>query len=57
MPLSLAILFLFLIAATVAIVAATGNISAGLWYPVGVSALGFVVTLFCLPETYFNDET
>lgn len=42
----------FLPATAFAIVAATGNICAGLWYPVGVSALGFIVTLFLLPETY-----
>lgn len=47
----------FLPATAFAIVAATGNIYAGLWYPVGVSALGFVVTLFFLPETYRNEET
>jgi hypothetical protein len=34
-----------------AIVAATGNIYAGLWYPTIVSAIGFVVTLFFVPET------
>ena len=41
----------FLPATAFAIVAATGNIYAGLWYPVAVSALGFVVTLLFLPET------
>ncbi len=41
----------FLPAAAFAIVAATGNIYAGLWYPVGVATLGFFVTLFFLPET------
>ena len=35
-----------------AITAATGNLYAGLWYPVIVSAVGFFVTLFFLPETY-----
>jgi hypothetical protein len=34
-----------------AVVAATGNIYAGLWYPTIVSAIGFVVTLFFVPET------
>ena len=34
-----------------ATVAATGNIYAGLWYPTIVSAIGFVVTLFFVPET------
>jgi predicted MFS family arabinose efflux permease len=38
-----------------AIVAATGNLYAGLWYPVVVAALGFVVTLLFLPETYKRD--
>lgn len=33
------------------IVAATGNIFAGLWYPVLVSAVCFLVALFALPET------
>ena len=33
------------------IVAATGNVFAGLWYPVGVAALCFVVGAFGLPET------
>ena len=41
----------FLPATAFAIVAATGNIYAGLWYPVAVAALGFFVTLFFLPET------
>jgi MFS family permease len=35
-----------------AIVAATGNIYAGLWYPVGVAALTVVVGLLFLPETF-----
>ena len=34
-----------------AIVAATGNLYAGLWYPVVIAAIGFVVTLLFLPET------
>lgn len=34
-----------------AVVAATGNIYAGLWYPTIVSAIGFIVTLFFVPET------
>jgi MFS family permease len=42
----------FLPATAFAIVAATGNLYAGLWYPVIVSGLGFFVTLFLLPETY-----
>jgi MFS family permease len=41
-----------LLPATVfAIVAATGNLYSGLWYPVIVSGIGFVVTLFFVPET------
>lgn len=42
----------FLPATAFAIVAATGNIYAGLWYPVIVSALGFFVSLLLLPETF-----
>jgi MFS family permease len=38
-----------------AIVAATGNIYAGIWYPVIVAACTFVVALFFLPETYKRD--
>ena len=34
-----------------AIVAATGNLYAGLWYPVIIAGIGFVVTLLFLPET------
>jgi len=34
-----------------AIVAATGDIYAGLWYPVGFTALSVVATLLFLPET------
>jgi MFS family permease len=33
------------------IVAATGNVFAGLWYPVAVCVISFVVALFALPET------
>jgi MFS family permease len=42
----------FLPATAFAIVAATGNIYAGLWYPVIIAALGFFVSLLLLPETY-----
>jgi len=42
----------FLPATAFAIVAATGNIFAGLWYPVVIAAIGFVVSLLFLPETY-----
>jgi MFS family permease len=45
----------FLPATAFAIVAGTDNIYAGLWYPVGVAALGFVVTLWFLPETLNNE--
>jgi MFS family permease len=37
------------------IVAATGNIFAGLWYPVVVAGFTFVIALFFLPETYKRD--
>jgi MFS family permease len=42
----------FLPATAFAIVAATGNIYAGLWYPVIISAFGFFVSLLLLPETF-----
>jgi len=45
----------FLPPAAFAIVAATGNLYAGLWYPVTVAAIGFVVTLLFLPETRGRD--
>ena len=38
-----------------AIVVATGNIYAGLWYPTVIAAIGFFVTLFFLPETRGRD--
>ena len=38
-------------AITFTIVAATGDVFAGLWYPVGVAALCLVVGLFAVPET------
>jgi len=41
----------FLTPVAFAIVAATGNLYAGLWYPVIVAGIGFVVTLLFLPET------
>lgn len=45
----------FLPAAAFAIVAQSGNIYAGLWYPVIVAAVGFVVALLLLPETRGRD--
>lgn len=45
----------FLPATAFAIVAATGNIYAGLWYPVIIAAIGFFVTAFFLPETRKRD--
>ena len=41
----------FLPATVFAIVAATGNIYSGLWYPVVVAAMSFVIALIFLPET------
>jgi MFS family permease len=41
----------FLPVTAYAIVVATGNIYAGLWYPSIVAAIGFVVALLFLPET------
>ena len=35
----------------VALVAATGNIYAGLWYPIAVAAMTFVIGLLFIPET------
>jgi MFS-type transporter involved in bile tolerance (Atg22 family) len=45
----------FLPATAFAIVAATGNIYAGLWYPVVIASAGFLITLFFLPETRGRD--
>jgi MFS family permease len=41
----------------VALVAATGNIYAGLWYPIGVAAMTFIVGLIFVPETKNVDIT
>jgi hypothetical protein len=39
------------------IVTATGNIYAGIWYPVIVAGITFVVALLFLPETKNRDLT
>ncbi len=45
----------FLPATVFAIVAATGNIYSGLWYPIAIAAISFVVALIFLPETKDRD--
>jgi hypothetical protein len=45
----------FLPAIVFAIVAATGNIYSGLWYPIVVAAISFVIALIFLPETKDRD--
>jgi hypothetical protein len=45
----------FLPAIVFAIVASTGNIYSGLWYPIIVAAMSFVIALFLLPETKDRD--
>ena len=47
----------FLPATVFAIVASTGNIYSGLWYPVGVAAISLVIGLIFLPETRNVDIT
>ncbi|MEI7806619.1 MAG: MFS transporter [Hyphomicrobiales bacterium] len=47
----------FLPATAFAIVAATGNIYSGLWYPIAVACMSFVVALLFLPETKDRDIT
>ena len=47
----------FLPATVFAIVAATGNIYSGLWYPIVVATISFVVGLIFLPETKDRDIT
>jgi MFS family permease len=47
----------FLPAAAFAIVAATGDIYSGLWYPIAGAALSFVVGFIFLPETKDRDIT
>jgi MFS family permease len=41
----------------VALVAATGNIYAGLWYPIAVAAMTFIIGLIFIPETKDVDIT
>jgi len=45
----------FLPATVFAIVATTGNIYSGLWYPIGVAAVCFIIGLIFLPETKDRD--
>jgi MFS family permease len=45
----------FLPTTAFAIVAATGNIYNGLWYPIVVAVLTLIVGLFLLPETFKRD--
>jgi len=47
----------FLPATAFAIVAATGDIYSGLWYPIAVAAMSFVVGFIFLPETKDRDIT
>jgi MFS family permease len=47
----------FLPATSFAIVAATGNIYSGLWYPVVIAAVSFLIALIFLPETKDVDIT
>jgi MFS family permease len=47
----------FLPATVFAIVATTGNIYSGLWYPIIVATMSFVVALLFLPETKDRDIT
>jgi hypothetical protein len=45
----------FLPAIVFAIVASTGNIYSGLWYPILIASMSFVVAVFFLPETKDRD--
>lgn len=45
----------FMPATAVAIVASTGDMYAGLWYPVGITAIGVVIALVFMPETRGRD--
>jgi len=46
----------FMPATAFAMVASTGDIYYGLWYPVVVAGCTFVIGLFCLPETRFGQD-
>jgi hypothetical protein len=46
----------FMPATAFAMVASTGDIYYGLWYPVVVAGCTFVIGLFCLPETRFDQD-
>jgi MFS family permease len=45
----------FMPATAVAIVAATGNMYSGLWYPVGITAVAVLIALVFMPETRHRD--
>ena len=45
----------FLPATAFAIVEATGNIYSGLWYPIAIAAMSFVIGLLFLPKTKDRD--
>jgi hypothetical protein len=47
----------FLPATVFAIVAATGNIYSGLWYPIGVAVMSLIIGFLFLPETKDVDIT
>jgi MFS family permease len=47
----------FLPPIAVALVAATGNIYAGLWYPIAIAAMTFIVGMIFVPETKDVDIT
>ena len=47
----------FLPATVFAIVAATGNIYSGLWYPIGVAVMSLIIGMLFLPETKDVDIT
>jgi MFS family permease len=47
----------FLPTTAFALVAATGNIYAGVWYPVAIAGISFVIGLIFLPETKSRDIT